>query len=218
MPSGSSTTTTATTTSDNASHHETASAPTGQLVGYARASTLDQKASIESQARDLKAAGCHKTFSESVSSVETEERHQLWAAMDYLREGDVLVVTKLDRLARSTADLSRLVEQLHEKGAALRVLDINLDTSTSTGRLMLNLLGSIAQFEREIMLERQREGIERARREGKYKGRKPTARQKSDEVLRLKRDGYGATEIAKKVGIGRASVYRILNEALASEG
>ena len=196
---------------------DTSNAPTGQLVGYARASTLDQKASIESQERDLKAAGCHKTFSESVSSVETEERHQLWAAMDYLRDDDVLVVTKLDRLARSTADLSRLVEQLHQKGAALRVLDIGLDTSTSTGRLMLNLLGSIAQFEREVMLERQREGIERARREGKYKGRKPTARQKSDEVRRLKRDGYGATEIAKKVGIGRASVYRILNEALASE-
>jgi DNA invertase Pin-like site-specific DNA recombinase len=214
MPSGSSTIA-AITNAENST--DTPSAPTGQLVGYARASTLDQKASIESQERDLEAAGCHKSFSESVSSVDTEERHQLWAAMDYLREGDVLVVTKLDRLARSTADLSRLVEQLHQKGAALRVLDINLDTSTSTGRLMLNLLGSIAQFEREIMLERQREGIERARREGKYRGRKPTARQKSDEVLRLKRDGYGATEIAKKVGIGRASVYRILNEALASE-
>ena len=217
MPSGASTAT-ATETTGNSSHSDTPTAPTGQLVGYARASTLDQKASIESQERDLKAAGCHKTFSENVSSVETEKRHQLWAAMDYLREGDVLVVTKLDRLARSTADLSRLIEQLHQKGAGLRVLDIGLDTSTSTGRLMLNLLGSIAEFERSLMLERQREGIERARREGKYKGRKRTARQKSDEVLRLKRDGYGATEIAKKVGIGRASVYRILNEALASEG
>mgnify|MGYP006284679943 CR=1 FL=1 len=215
MPSGASTTT-ATTITDNTSDNDTATAPTGQLVGYARASTLDQKASIESQARELKAAGCHKTFSENVSSVDTEERHQLWAAMDYLREGDVLVVTKLDRLARSTADLSRLVEQLHQKGAALRVLDINLDTSTSTGRLMLNLLGSIAQFEREIMLERQREGIERARREGKYRGRKPTARQKADDVLDLWNKGVGATEIARKLGIGRASVYRILkdNEAV----
>ena len=191
---------------------DTSNAPTGQLVGYARASTLDQKASIESQERDLKAAGCHKTFSESVSSVETEERHQLWAAMDYLRDDDVLVVTKLDRLARSTADLSRLVEQLHQKGAALRVLDINLDTSSSTGRLMLNLLGSIAQFEREIMLERQREGIERARRQGKYKGRKPTARQKADSVLELWNQGVGATEIAKRLGIGRASVYRVVKD------
>ena len=211
MPSGASTTT-ATTTTNNANHSDTTTAPIGQLVGYARASTLDQKASIESQERDLKAAGCHKTFSESVSSVDTEERHQLWAAMDYLREGDVLVVTKLDRLARSTADLSRLVEQLHQKGAALRVLDINLDTSTSTGRLMLNLLGSIAQFEREIMLERQREGIERARREGKYRGRKPTARQKADDVLDLWKQGVGATEIARKLGIGRASVYRVLKD------
>ena len=186
---------------------------TGQLVGYARASTLDQKASIEGQERDLTDAGCHKVFSEQVSSVETEQRHQLDAALDYLRDGDVLVVTKLDRLARSTADLSRLVEQLHDKGAALRVLDINLDTSTSTGRLMLNLLGSIAQFEREVMLERQREGIEKARREGKYKGRKPTARQKTDDVLALRREGHGGTEIAKRLGIGRASVYRILSDA-----
>jgi DNA invertase Pin-like site-specific DNA recombinase len=211
MPSGTSTAT-ATAKTDNANHSDTPAAPTGQLVGYARASTLDQKASIESQERGLKAAGCHKTFSESVSSVETEERHQLWAAMDYLREGDALVVTKLDRLARSTADLSRLVEQLHQKGAALRVLDIDLDTSTSTGRLMLNLLGSIAQFEREIMLERQREGIERARREGKYRGRKPTARQKADDVLGLWNQGVGATEIAKKLDIGRASVYRVLKD------
>ena len=209
MASGSSTIA-ATANAEN--NTDTPSAPTGQLVGYARASTLDQKASIEGQERDLKAAGCHKTFSESVSSVDTEERHQLWAAMDYLREGDVLVVTKLDRLARSTADLSRLVEQLHQKGAALRVLDIGLDTSTSTGRLMLNLLGSIAQFEREVMLERQREGIERARREGKYKGRKPTARQKADNVLDLWNQGVGATEIARKVGVGRASVYRILKD------
>jgi len=186
---------------------------TGQLVGYARASTLDQKASIEAQKRDLTAAGCHKVFSEQVSSVETEQRHQLDAALDYLRDGDILVVTKLDRLARSTADLSRLVERLHDKGAALRVLDINLDTSTSTGRLMLNLLGSIAQFEREVMLERQREGIEKARREGKYKGRKPTARQKAEDVLALRREGYGGTEIAKRLGIGRASVYRILSDA-----
>lgn len=185
------------------------------LIGYARTSTLDQKASLEAQARDLIAIGCDKVFQEEVSSVDTNARDQLEAALDYCREGDTLVVTKLDRLARSVGHLSDVVKHLEAKGASLRVLDMGLDTSGATGKLMLNVLGSIAQFEREIMLERQREGIEKARREGKYKGRKPTARAKADQVLALKRDGVGPAEIARRVGIGRASVYRILDNQRA---
>ena len=104
------------------------------------------------------------------------QRPQLEAALDYLRDGDVLVITKLDRLARSVADLVAIGERLEAKGVALKVLDQAIDTSTPTGRLMFNMLGSIAQFERELMLERQREGIARAKAAGKYKGRKPTAR------------------------------------------
>jgi hypothetical protein len=118
-------------------------------VGYARASTSDQEAGV------LTAAGCEKVFSEQVSSV--AQRPQLEAAVDYLRDGDVLVITKLDRLARSVAHLVAIGEQLEAKGVALKVLDQAIDTSTPTGRLMFNMLGSIAQFERELMLERQRE-------------------------------------------------------------
>ena len=125
-----------------------------------------------------------------------------------IREGDTLVVTKLDRLARSVSHLVAIGERLEAKGVALRVLDQAIDTSNCTGRLMFNMLGAIAQFERELMLERQREGIAKAKAEGKYRGRAPTARAKAAEVRRLHGEGIGPTEIAKRLGISRASVYR----------
>ncbi|MFC3168716.1 recombinase family protein [Paracoccus fontiphilus] len=183
------------------------------IVGYARTSTADQKAGLAAQLRDLERAGCEKVFQEEVSSVDTAGREQLALALDFIRDGDVLVVTKLDRLARSVAHLLGIVEQVSAKGASLRILDAAIDTGTPNGRLMLNLLGSIAQFEREIMLERQREGIAKAKADGKYKGRKPTAKAKADDVLRLVRqEGVSAAETAKQLGIGRASVYRILDD------
>lgn len=182
------------------------------IIGYARTSTLDQTAGLEAQKRDLAAAGCEKVFVEQVSSVDVTAREQLAQALDYIREGDTLVVTKLDRLARSVAHLVELLAEVEKKGASLRILDMGIDTGTPNGRLMLNLLGSIAQFEREIMLERQREGIAKAKAAGKYKGRKPTAKAKAKEVLELHAEGVGGTEIAKRLGIGRASVYRILKE------
>ena len=178
-------------------------------VGYARSSTVDQEAGFQAQRRALEAAGCDKVFSEKVSSV--AQREQLEAALDFVRDGDSLVVTKLDRLARSVAHLVAIGERLEAKGVALKVLEQAIDTSTSTGRLMFNMLGAIAQFERELMLERQREGVAKAKAEGKYKGRAPTARAKAPQVLRLHAEGIGPTEIAKRIGIGRASVYRILD-------
>jgi DNA invertase Pin-like site-specific DNA recombinase len=146
----------------------TVSNPAGQLVGYARTSTTDQKAGLEAQLRDLQAIGCHRVFSEEVSSVDTS-RPQLEHALDYIREGDTFVVTKLDRLARSVADLVKIRDRLQRKGVGLRILQMGgeqVDTSTPTGSLLLNLLGSIAEFERELMLERQREGIAKAKSEG----------------------------------------------------
>ena len=186
--------------------------PTSALVGYARTSTTDQKAGLEAQLRDLHEAGCSKLFQEELSSVATA-RPQLDAALDYAREGDTLIVTKLDRLARSVTDLVSITEALRAKGVALRILAMNLDTSAPTGKLMLNLLGSIAEFERELMLERQREGIAKAKAEGKYKGRAPTARAKAGDVLALRAEGLTANAIADQLKIGRASVFRILRDA-----
>jgi DNA invertase Pin-like site-specific DNA recombinase len=120
------------------------------------------------------------------------------------------VVTKLDLLARSVAHLVSLGERLDAKGVSLKVLEQAIDTSTPTGRLMFNMLGAIAQFERELMLERQREGVAKAKAEGKYRGRAPTARAKASEVRRLHSESVGATEIAKRLRISRASVYRVL--------
>lgn len=180
------------------------------IVGYARTSTLDQSAGLEAQRKELQDAGCERLFVEQVSSVDMRARERLTEALEYIREGDTLVVTKLDRLARSVAHLLDLLTALETKGASLRILSMGIDTSTATGKLMLTILAGVAEFEREIMLERQREGIAKAKAAGKYKGRKPTARAKSDDVQALHRDGIGATEIARRLGISRASVYRIL--------
>lgn len=180
------------------------------LIGYARTSTLDQAAGLEAQMRDLEKVACDRVFTEQVSSVDVKARHKLAEAIDYAREGDTLVVTKLDRLARSTAHLHQITETLTAKGVALRVLDLGIDTGTSVGKLILTVMGGIAEFERSIMLERQREGIAKAKAAGKYTGRKPTARAKASEVLTLKGEGVRPTEIAQRLGIGRASVYRIL--------
>lgn len=177
-------------------------------IGYARTSTLEQVAGFEAQRRDLEDAGCTRVFAEQVSSV--AEREQLVAAIDYLRDGDRLVVTKLDRLARSMRDLLEIVERIEAKGAGLRILAMNLDTTTATGKLMLNVLGSVAEFERSMMLERQREGIAKAKAEGKYRGRAPTARAKSDEVEAMLARGESPTAIARTLGIGRSSVYRVI--------
>jgi len=177
-------------------------------IGYARTSTIDQEAGFEAQLRDLGAAGCEKMFAEKVSAV--AHREQLALALDYCRSADVFMVTRLDRLARSVADLCQILAQLEAKGASLRVLNMNLDTATPTGKLILNMLGSIAQFERELTLERQREGIARAKAEGKYRGRKPTARAKADKVRELRHAGVRPAEIARQVGISRTSVYRVL--------
>src|SRR5690348_757546 len=184
------------------------------IVGYARTSSLAQVAGLEAQERDLCSAGCEKIFSEQVSSV--AERQQLEAALDYVREGDTFAVTKLDRLARSVGDLLTIVARLEAKKVSLRVLSISgnqaLDTSTSTGRLMLAVIGAVGQAEREAMLERQREGVAKAKREGRYKGRVPTARRQAAEIIRLKSEGVRPSEIALRLGIGRASVYRVLGE------
>jgi len=179
------------------------------LIGYARTSTLEQDAGLEAQVRDLKALGCEKLFQEQVSSV--APRKQLEAAVEFCREGDILVVTKLDRLARSVTHLGAVIATLETKGVSLRIDNLGVDTSTPTGKLMLNVLGGVAQFEREMMLERQREGIAKAKGEGRYKGRKPTARAKAEDIKALAASGLSMGAIAARLGIGKGSVHRVIS-------
>lgn len=179
------------------------------IIGYARVSTTEQNLSV--QLEQLKAAGAEKIYKEKVSGA-TMNRPELEALLDYVRENDVVVCCKLDRIARSTKNLLEIVDALEKKGVAFRVLNINLDTSTPTGKLMLSMLAAIGQFEREMMLERQREGIAKAKKEGVYKGRKATAKAKSGDVFRLLQEGMTKESIASRLGIGVASVYRIVKD------
>lgn len=189
----------------------------GALVGYARTSTVEQEAGLESQLRDLKAAGCTKIFSEQVSSV--GERAELDRALDYVRGGDTLVVCKVDRLARSTIGLWEIVktlESVDDGGTGLRILNLGgeiVDTKSATGRLILTIFAGFAQFERELMLERQVVGIRKAQADGKYKGRKSTAIPKWGHAAALVSEGKTVSEAAKALGIGRASVYRAMAKA-----
>lgn len=189
------------------------------IVGYARTSTIDQQAGLDAQIRDLKAAGVEELFSEQVSSV--AERAKLAEALRFVRKGDTLMVTKADRLARSTRNLLDIIEDLETRGVGLVILSMGgqqVDTRSPTGKLLVTMLGAIATFEREMMLERQREGIAKAAAEGKYKGRKPTARAKATDVLKLAAGGVTREKIAERLGIGIASVYRILAEGRPAQG
>jgi DNA invertase Pin-like site-specific DNA recombinase len=175
-------------------------------IGYARTSTIEQNYSLQDQVERLETKGCEKIFSEKVSSVQS--RPEFEKCMDFAREGDTVVITKLDRFARSITDLWKHITTLEEKGSALKILDLNLDTSTPNGRLQITLLGGIAQWEREIMLERQKVGIAKAKQEGKFKGRVPTARRLGTEIQKMHQEGLKPSQIAKELNIGVASVYR----------
>jgi DNA invertase Pin-like site-specific DNA recombinase len=174
--------------------------------GYARVSSIDQDLSIQKAA--LKAAGCTVIRAEKASGTSRKGRSELETLMDFLRPGDTLVVTRIDRLARSLRDLQNLVHELQEKGVHLKATEQPVDTSTPAGKAFLGMLGVFAEFETNLRRERQMEGINAAKERGVYKGRKPSI--DPVEVRRLQEEGLGATAIAKRLGIGRASVYRAL--------
>jgi DNA invertase Pin-like site-specific DNA recombinase len=183
-----------------------------RTIGYARTSTFDQKNGLDAQIAELKSSGCDKIFSEQVSSTAMPERLQLEKALEYIREGDgdIFVVTKLDRFARNLETAIALEKRIAAKGATLKILSMGIDTATPTGRLMFNVLGSVAQFEREIMLERQKEGISRAKAQGKFRGRKPTVRLQSADIKRLHEDNLSNAEIARRLNVHRSNVGRVL--------
>ena len=184
------------------------------LIGYRRSSTVEQQAGFAAQEELLLATGCNKIFGEMTSSV--AQREELLNAVEWVREGDTLVVTKLDRLARSTVDLLSIIEQLENKKVGLRVLDFGgseIDTKSPAGKMLITMFGAVAEFERALMLERQKVGIAKAKSEGRYKGRAPTARNKRLQMQELEATGLGASAIAMRLGVSRASVYRVLSEA-----
>ncbi|MDQ1231408.1 recombinase family protein [Sphingomonas sp. SORGH_AS_0879] len=174
------------------------------IIGYARVSTDDQNCEI--QEATLRAAGCTIIRSEQRSGTTVEGRAELDTILSFIRSGDTLMVTRIDRLARSVADLEKIVAMLKERGAFLRATEQPIDTSTPAGVAFLQMLGVFAQFETAIRKERQMEGIAKAKAAGVYKGRKPSIDITAINALRT--EGIGATEIAKRLGIGRASVYR----------
>jgi len=178
-------------------------------IGYARVSTLDQN--LDLQIAELKKNNCEKIYKEKISG-KNDNRPQLKKMLDYIREGDTVVVTKLDRLARSTKDLLNIAEDIENKGADLEVLNINLDTGTPTGKLMLTMLAAIATFEREIMLERQREGIQAAKSQGKYKGRKPVTIERLLNVQELIKEGLSVNKATQEVDIAKGTYYKAIKE------
>ncbi|MEN2786216.1 recombinase family protein [Sphingomonas qilianensis] len=179
------------------------------IIGYARASTDDQDCTIQEAA--LWASGCTIVRSEKKSGTTMAGRAELDTILGFLQAGDTLMVTRIDRLSRSVADLEALVATVKDRGAFLRATEQPIDTSSPAGTAFLQMLGVFAQFETALRRERQMEGIAKAKAAGVYKGRKPTV--DAAQVQALRAEGVGAAAIAKRLGIGRASVYRVLGTA-----
>lgn len=183
------------------------------LVGYARVSSVGQTLAV--QLDKLKA--CDKIFQEKVSGV-IDKRPQLQSCLEYVRQGDTLVVTKLDRLARSTLHLCQIAAELERKQVDLQVLDQNIDTKSATGRLLFNMLGAIAQFETEIRAERQREGIHKAKEQGVMFGKRKKLNQKQvAELQERRRQGVLIKTLMQDYSISKSSVYRYLAEEITNE-
>ncbi len=181
-----------------------------EIVGYARVSTVGQ--SLDVQLDKLTKANCNKVFKEKRSGRQAENRPQLQAALEYVRDGDVLVVSRLDRMARSVLDLAKIADLLKKKGVSLRVLDQGLDTSTAEGVLLFNLLGAFAEFEADIRAERQRDGIALAQQKGTKFGRKKALTAAQEERIKRMRaeEGFSIEQLAERFSISRSSVYRAL--------
>jgi DNA invertase Pin-like site-specific DNA recombinase len=177
------------------------------LIGYARVSTTDQDLSL--QLETLRKAGCGTLRAEKVSGTSTAGRTELATVLEFIGRGDVLMVTRIDRLARSIGDLQDIVRTLKAKGAALRATEQPIDTSTAAGKAFLDMLGVFAEFETNLRRERQLAGIAKAKAAGIYKGRPPSI--DVHKVRMLRKDGLGASAIAKRLDISRQSVYRALN-------
>lgn len=177
-------------------------------IGYARVSSTDQDCTIQEAA--LRAAGCDPIRSEKMSGTTTQGRDMLETVLAFIQPGDTLMVTRIDRLARSVADLESIVSRIKQRGAFLRATEQPIDTSTPAGKAFLQMLGVFAEFETALRRERQMEGIAKAKAAGVYRGRKPSV--DVERVRALKAEGMRPSAIAAEMGIGRASVYRALGK------
>ena len=176
------------------------------IYGYARVSTTDQDLSVQLAA--LKKHGCENIRQEKVSGTSMQGRDELKVLLDFMRDGDELVVTRVDRLARSVFDLQNIVKTLDGKGVTLSATEQPISTKDATSKCFLDMLGVFAELETNLRKERQNEGILRAKQKGVYKGRKSSI--DADRIIEMKQSGIGATAIAKEMGIHRDSVYRVL--------
>lgn len=186
----------------------------GALVGYARVSTKGQK--LDRQIASLEAAGCQRIFSDKKSGKNTE-REELWKALDYLREGDTLVVPSLDRLGRSIQDLIAIVAGLRERGIGFRSLHEALDTTTPGGRLVFHVFAALAEFIRELIVQGTHEGLAAARARGQRLGRPPAMTEEQIRHARamLTDPDASITSIAKLLGVSRMTIYKYVPELAA---
>jgi DNA invertase Pin-like site-specific DNA recombinase len=180
-------------------------------IGYARVSTDDQD--FDGQLAKLKAEGCEIIRSEKVSGASREGRTELQTIIEFLRQGDELIVTRLDRLGRDTRDVLNIIHECEQRGAFVTILDPHVSTRGEMGHLVITVLGMVAQMERRFIKERQREGIQRAKANGVYKGGK--RRIDREAVAQMSSEGMKPSEIAAKLGCSRMQVYRILRECSA---
>ena len=178
-------------------------------VGYARVSSIGQN--LESQIKSLKDYGCEKIFQEKVSGTSTQGRDKLRECLDFVREGDEVVFTRVDRVARSVLDLQLIVKELTDKKVTITSTEQPISTKDATSKCFLDMLGVFAELETNLRKERQMEGIARAKTKGVYKGRKSNIN--VEKIKSLKDEGMGATAIARELGIHRDSVYRLLKTA-----
>lgn len=184
---------------------------THQRYGYARVSSHDQHTTIQVEA--LKSVGCHRVWEEKVSGTSRVSRAELESVLSYLRAGDTLVVTRIDRLARSLKDLQDIIHDLKARGVHLEATEQPIDTSTAAGKAFLDMLGVFAEFETSLRRERQLDGIAMAKAAGKYKGKAPLKQELKDQVIKLYKSGIKQVDIIKQAGVGRTSVHSILKAA-----
>ncbi len=182
-------------------------------IGYARVSTKRQGESLETQRETLDNVGCEKVFTDQISGAKSK-RPGLDAALEYMRTDDVLVVTRLDRLGRTVLDTLKTIDELAQRGVRVKILDPELDTGTKEGKLMVTIMSGLAQWERDLLIERTREGVAHARAQGRVGGPKPKLNGEQIEAVKAAvSSGQPVAAVARSFGVSRPTIYRVLEKS-----